>query len=343
MLDKNTIEQAKRVDIIKVLAFYGVYGNRDGLYHCPNPSHTDTHRSASINRKDNKIYCFSCNPGQAVGYDTVDIVMFQEGLKFRDAVRKVLLIDGQNVDILVDKEVSYQKNFDFTDSSAQYEWFVGRIKEIEELDKYSNKDGMYTELKALRNDIYNNLTERCLDYKKLIPILKSNGITINGNYYRDKSTGELITSIVYNIRQGEKFCIQKGFKLNEYGKKMKKNYGTPHPIGIKVNNEKVIYITEGLEDAMCFVQANRNAISLNSTSNLNKFINSLETGRYDEYEFVIALDKDSTGIEASNMLKLALNNRNIKFTDYMPLLNCKNENIKDVNEYWIYINKNKKK
>lgn len=341
MINANIINQAKEINIEKVLNYYGIYGNKDGQFHCPNPNHSDTHRSASINQKDNKIYCFSCYSGRAVGYDTIDIVRFNEGLNFRQAVEKVLKIDGYNVERIIEEDNERKdKTGTFKDGKEQYKWFINRVKDYNNLLKLEGNELNYKELKQLQDDINENLNNRYLNYKKIEEALKFNKITLNGNYYKDKNTGELITSIVYNISQGEKFCIQKGFIKNSEGKKVKRNYGNPHYIEILNNKNNILYITEGIEDALTFTQAGRNAISLNSTSNLNRFIEDIH--KYNNYHFIIALDKDKTGQEATLQLKEVLNKHNISYEDYKPLLDCKNEDIKDVNEYWIYINKLKR-
>ena len=73
------IERAKAVPINELLEF-----NRSGFAKCL--WHSEKTPSLKWYRKENRVHCFSCNKG----WDSVDVVMKQEGCDFVSAVKRLI-------------------------------------------------------------------------------------------------------------------------------------------------------------------------------------------------------------------------------------------------------------
>lgn len=98
------------------------------------------------------------------------------------------------------------------------------------------------------------------------------------------------------------------------------------------NNEKFIFITEGIFDCFSFEMLGKKSICLNSVNMSNKFIElvkqNIETCK--NTRFIIALDNDEKGIETSNKIIEELKSLNIEnFFLTVP------QRYKDINEYYL--------
>lgn len=92
-------------------------------------------------------------------------------------------------------------------------------------------------------------------------------------------------------------------------------------------NENHVYITEGVFDALAFIEAGREAIALNSTSNINLLLKALENRPTDK-TLLLCLDNDETGKQAQAILVKLLKEKNISYRE------CNNifKNYKDAGE-----------
>lgn len=95
---------------------------------------------------------------------------------------------------------------------------------------------------------------------------------------------------------------------------------------------EIITITEGIFDALSFMQFNIESICLNSTSMSNKFCNLIKEKKDNLHNkvFVLALDNDTQGIAATNKIKECLKTLDIKYIK----LEIKKE-YKDINDYLV--------
>lgn len=74
MIDENTIQDAKSVDINKVLDKFNWGTDITGTFIlCPNPLHDDHNPSVSINRMENTCRCFTCRQGEGKTFDTINL------------------------------------------------------------------------------------------------------------------------------------------------------------------------------------------------------------------------------------------------------------------------------
>lgn len=68
-------------------------------------------------------------------------------------------------------------------------------------------------------------------------------------------------------------------------------------------NHDILFVTEGAFDALSIMEVGRRAIALNSTSNAEKFIRMLQEQPPKRTTFILCLDKDAAGQEATETLK----------------------------------------
>ena len=77
-------------------------------------------------------------------------------------------------------------------------------------------------------------------------------------------------------------------------------------------DQDIIFIAEGVFDALSIIECGAVAVALNSTSNVNLFINHLKAAKQTRAAFVICLDNDDAGKRAADTLKEELQELNIK-------------------------------
>ena len=105
-----------------------------------------------------------------------------------------------------------------------------------------------------------------------------------------------------------------------------------------VNKNHKIYICEGMEDALSYVQNNERAVSLNSISNINSFMDYLDKHykRMKKWEWVISFDHDAGGEKAKQKLLdffQAYNQQHPKYPYQYAV--CKYpDTFHDINDYW---------
>lgn len=88
---------ASVIDIAPILTHYGAtVPNRNGWSSMRCPFHDDTHKSASVNTRENVFVCFACQ----IKGNTYKIIMEKEGLEFGEAVKFAERISGQSSKVL---------------------------------------------------------------------------------------------------------------------------------------------------------------------------------------------------------------------------------------------------
>lgn len=129
-----------------------------------------------------------------------------------------------------------------------------------------------------------------------------------------------------DLVKGKKFLvipiIEEGKSIAYIGRNLNKedafryknSKGTITPFNLKYIKEpaqkeqELLFICEGIFDAISIEEQGFKAISLNSTSNINKFINAIkknmETAK--SYKYIIATDTDEAGQKAQEELKSEL-------------------------------------
>lgn len=97
-------------------------------------------------------------------------------------------------------------------------------------------------------------------------------------------------------------------------------------------NNSFIYICEGWADALSLEEINKKAIALNSVQMASRFIKTVEANIniLRNKTFIIALDSDIAGVEATNKIKEGLNKLKIKYYDILLP-----DGIHDINDYLV--------
>ena len=133
-----------------------------------------------------------------------------------------------------------------------------------------------------------------------------------GNSWRPAGTPRIIIPSGYTHYVARD--IRADADIPEAGKKyVKMNEGSAEIFGLKLamNSEaENIFITEGAFDALSIIEAGQLAIALNSTSNADKLIKTLEAEPM-QATFIICLDSDAAGRKTSAKLQDGLRRLNI--------------------------------
>jgi len=88
-------------------------------------------------------------------------------------------------------------------------------------------------------------------------------------------------------------------------------------------NQTVLFVTEGEIDALSIAEAGSHALALGSTSNVPKFLSLLQvrlSGKPERPVFVLCLDNDAPGRNASQKLERALKHMHIPCIDGSPVI-----------------------
>ena len=154
--------------------------------------------------------------------------------------------------------------------------------------------------------------------------------------------GEKINNICYYFNKSNdnnhRFMIVKG--TDEKGNKngVKLNYLETRPIIHQELKGSPFIVCEGIEDAISSIEFGyRNFISLNSTSNVNKFLESLKSSPnfYRMNKIELCLDNDAAGEFATNKIKAACFIQDLYSKDQMSQFLKKVSTIEDKNKGFI--------
>lgn len=223
--------------------------------------HTDNTASASV--RLNRYKCFSCGRKNS----NLDIVMYKENISdVREAAIKVLEISNSNVEI---KNIEDKSNKVHNKKDRKALTLQDRLK----LVNFDNTDKIVEYLKS-----------RAID-PRVLKVLDLNNI----KYGIDK-----LGQINFFFLKGN-FCIYRSLSNKNF------NSGTPVPVTIKVSDDNTWYITEGLFDALTFVDIGKNTICLNSVANVHKLMNMIDINNK-KFTYIIATDSDEAGFRAMDEL-----------------------------------------
>lgn len=197
-----------------------------------------------------------------------------------------------------------------------------------------------TELEAIHNFVmteYNKMQDK----DKLIQYLDNRNINQDAieKYHLFISQDEKGTKRVYIpiIEQGKAIAYIGRATDKDANLRYKNSKGTIQPFNMQYlkqqpqESNEAIYICEGVFDAISIEQQGKKAISLNSTQNKSKLIESIkeniETAK--QYTYVIATDNDEPGQKVKEELQKDLMDLNIKSS----LVEIP-EQYKDINEWY---------
>lgn len=377
MIDEATIQCAKDVDINKILDNFNWERGHDNMMHCPSTQHVDSTPSCSYNAKNNTVRCFGCGKTfDTIGlYQALSEKVAGRRVTFPKAVEEVLALDNQaplqgnaapqssttqyshcnnsakgnayqtilsNSRPLTGYELNYlhERGIMLYDSCV----YNGKVYTKQSIDK-----ALQSETDAQKIQELNAIQSNGKFFEGIATILKKNKIQIKHNYWQG------VNSIIYLID----YDYDNDYELQQYAGFLidterhmaiqktldstheKKALGTSDFIwlaeGVENKNSKV-YICEGMEDALSYVQSGERAVSLNSTSNVNSFMDYIEKHYkiIKKWEFVISFDHDKGGEMAKQKLLdffQAYNQQHPKYPYQYSV--CKYpDTCHDINDYW---------
>lgn len=378
MIDEITIQTAKSVDINKVLDKWNWHTNITGTFIlCPNPLHNDHNPSVSINRMENTCRCFTCRQGDGITFDTIKLYQSLSEkvdgrrVSFPQAVKEVLALDGmtlnqakQNIKTIQNKKSNTNKSvFDTVIRNSKpltgYELNYLHDRGIFLYDAYVYMGKVYTKQFIDKELQYTTDKQRIEEleqikqegkfFKGIAPILKANRIQIKHNYWQ--GVNSIVYLVSYDCSEDEELQENTHFLVDtERNMAIKKSMDSTHWkqalgeadfcfITEGMNEKGDIYICEGMEDGLSYVQNQCKAISLNSVANVKSLIEHLQHhhSRYKKNKLVISLDHDEAGEKATQRL-----------VDFFEAYNQQHPNhpyqygvcqypqqFHDINDYWV--------
>ncbi len=268
-----------------------------------------------INPVTNSYSSFTscCNGGSII-----DFMIEAEGLTQQEAIEKLYKINGtefKTVKSIKEEKKSIQKaeqktNNEEIEKTKDFILHEIQKKNINDVMQVLSKRGISQEIAEKYNIFVSSQTGKPRLY---IPIIENK------------------TPIAYVSRAIEKTDTQR-YK-NSKGEiiPFNRTYITE-----ETEAEKVIYLCEGIFDALSIEEMQKKAIALNSTSNVNKFIEymkeHIQTASL--YHYILCFDNDTAGEKATKEMQEALKELNINCTIlYIP------KDYKDINEWYVAVGK----
>ena len=373
MIDEATIQSAKNVDINKILDNFSWERCQDNInmMHCPSPEHRDSSPSCSYNKRNNTVHCFGC----CKTFDTIGLYQALcekvdgRRVTFPRAVAEVLILDDMEISSIQSGTAStgsktsssnnifssvvnnsrpltgYELNYLHERGIMLYDSFAyaGKIYTKQSIDK-----ALKSETDAQKIQELNAIQSNGKFFPGIAPILKKNRIQIKHNYWQ--GVNSIIYLIDYDYDNDNELQQYAVFLDNERHMAIQKTLDKAHvkkalgtsdftwlAEGVENKNHK-IYVCEGMEDALSYVQNNERAVSLNSISNINSFMDYLDKHykRMKKWEWVISFDHDEGGEKAKQKLLdffQAYNQQHPKYPYQYSV--CKYpDTCHDINDYW---------
>ena len=237
----------------------------------------------------NIMYCFSCKKY----YDSIDLYQHKYNVEYKDAIER---LNGGTYEIVkhIVKEPIREKK-DFTDYIKTCKLtFMQDIKDKGDAYQYMISRGFMPEEIKMCVDCYDvGYDSKHIDYK-------------NGDY-EIISRRIIFPSTGFNHYVAR--SIEKAPKIKAY-----------NPKGAKVdifNFEccmnpcvKVVFVCEGIINALSVIMSGYDAIAINSVANTKIMLNKL-TDEHKRIKWVIAMDNDNAGREATKRLVKGMNDKGI--------------------------------
>lgn len=280
MIDRDTIQSAKAVDMNLILDEFDWEKNKYGQIRCPHPHHNDNTPSCAFSPSRNTCKCFGC--GET--FDTIDLYQCLSEkvngrvVPFHKAVEEILMLDdmakgssGSTVTANISSQVNAHQpggNKGSQDSNVTpYEMIVGNSRpmmgyELNYLhsrgimiyDSYVHGGEVHTAQgidKALQTETDQNEINRLNDikasgtfYKGIAPILKANKIQIKHNYW--EGVNSIIYLIDYEADDEDDLCLDQFYMNTERHMAVQKSLDGSH-IKRALGASDFSFITKGME------------------------------------------------------------------------------------------------
>lgn len=299
---------------------------------CLNPEHQEQRPSMSFNKKNNTCHCFSCN----ATYSIIDLVIKDYEIGDLNEPLEARLKNKENIALSCKK---IKELFNISGEAPHKKQYKENLKPTPQI----NINEIYKK-GVLGRPTQDYLESRGIKNNKLIEAL---GLK---NHYSEDGKGLLF--IPYQIKGELKTLTQRiislkmGEDLNKLPKELRyKHYGAMtsyDPFNyLESNQERAIFITEGEIDSISIYEAlgelkkegfnpsiKIGSIALGGINNNRDLIKRLDTIRKDNLTFILALDNDSRGEEATKSLSMTLYEAKIPFIAHFTP-----KAYKDINDY----------
>lgn len=274
------------------------YGN----YECPRGEHGNNTGAVKYYQDTNTWYCHQCRAGG----DVLDLMQYVEGLDYNQALTRA----ADQLHITIDHEYTPRKAPQEAQEPAPAQ---------EEPQEKPNYQQYYRECKKRITDpaAVSYLTGRgiSLETAKAYWIGydpeadPANAPGAMGDEIKPHPTPRIIVPVSdeYFIGRAIDPNTPKAFaKMNPKGS----TPGIFNEIALW-KDEPVIFVTEGVFDALSIIEAGYPAIAINSTSNADSCIKKIEQ-RSVKATLILTLDNDSAGTGSTRILREGLNRLNVK-------------------------------
>ena len=325
---KEEDKQYIKDNLQKILLYYGLQEPKTpkGNWKCLANRHKTPENSLTIK---NNICCCSCG----IKGDSLSVISIIEGLDivkdFTKIIEKGLIILGCDLS-KIDRSQNNNKQTKVETNKKQYD-----------IDLTIIISNIY---KNMQDWQYKYFYKRGINNKKLFEkykIIVSNPAKVfHKKLLPDSKRIYMYTNIipVWEGNQIKNCILRRDDKYSTNGLKVLNLKDIPLKIFninylYKAKEGDIIFITEGIFDALSYENIGFKAISLNSISMINKFIDQLE--KYVEQlieknvKFILSFDNDEKGKEACNLLDTKIRNLGLK-TFIFTL-----KNHKDINEFYM--------
>lgn len=244
--------------------------NTKRLFNCLNPQHDDKNPSMSYDAKKDIVHCFSCNSS----YDLISLYALDNNLDNSKDFKRIIeeLALKYNIDTKANNLNTIKKVTNVTPKKEDYTKYINKCKKNIDKTDYLLKRGISEELQQKYNIGY-DIKERML----VLPISKTCYL---GRYTDDTNRYK------HHKPKGTTNELFNGNYLKD------SDYKT------------IIWVTEAIIDALSLEEINEDikAISLNSVNNASQLVQEAKDNNF-KGVFMLALDTDTIGINASTDLK----------------------------------------
>ena len=284
--NKNYLKKMLSEYLVKNLGIENI----NKKFRCLNPDHFDEKPSMSYDKNNDFVHCFSCE----ATYDIFALIGFDYGIKsFNEQYKKACQIFSLS-----------EINFKATEKPnlktlAQEGTKVSKIN-LKPLNDKNIRDYILQCHKEVEKTNY--FLTRGINDSEIIGKYKL-------GYDSETECVILPTSENYFIRRNTKEGNSRYYNLHSKATEML-NIEFLKSLGHK----DTLFIVEGYFDALSVESFGEYSISLNSTSNISKFIELIREFK-PECKLLISLDNDSTGKKAQKKLVKELENLEISFLE----------------------------
>lgn len=293
-LSKDEARQYIKGQLLDYLSSeFGITIKGNEKIHCLNPAHTDNDASMSLDKRRNKLHCFSCG----ADYDTFDLIGIAHNLTDRkDIFKKAYQLYGIETDITYRKDSAPQKAKPVNAPDPATQDYISQCHERVNQTDYFIRRG---------------LTPEIIDRFKL-------GYDQTFNTFENNEQGKFIGMTNWQaviIPNGRTFNARNTNPNADKHNRYRKPKGKSAEIfNISALDKKgIVYVAEGELDAISIITAGAEAIGLASASGVNDLLKHLESYK-PKAHLVLVPDNDERGEEARAKLEEGLQRLGIPYS-----------------------------